>query len=217
MAAAVRAAAHRSAGPQPHPMTVGELATARGLSTAFPGSRPVVDLSKRRPPSRPSPVAALRDDPGKPPADLPSTDAVGAGDPPTAGATAARSAVAEAEAVRPGRERPEPAAEATPTHRPARPEGPPQGLRSPVEPRNGMPAGPAPFQRPAGPLPPPPRRPPNRFSVPARPPVVDESAILGLTRRSRGRVGSRVFLLFFVFVYAVIVLQLIAVLLGPSS
>jgi hypothetical protein len=59
-----------------------------------------------------------------------------------------------------------------------------------------------------GPLPPvPPRR--------ARPRIVDDTVILGLTRHSRSRLGSRVFTLFFVFVFALIVVQMIASLLSP--
>jgi hypothetical protein len=51
--------------------------------------------------------------------------------------------------------------------------------------------------------------------LPTRPRVVDdEPAILGLTRRSHGRIGTYVFRLFFAAVYAAIVLNLIVVLLG---
>lgn len=220
IAAAVRAAAHRTGEPQPPPMTVGDLATARGLTTAaFPTERPAVDLSKRQPSApaaaaRPEPVASPNDPVGSP-AEVPSADGVAEGSAP------ARPSAADAEAERLGQDRPESAPAQTPADRSARPEGAQPGRPSLVEPpksmRSRQPAGPSPFQRPAGPLPPPPPRPPNRFSVPARPPVVDEYAILGLTRRSRGRIGSRVFVLFFVFVYAVIALQLIAVLFGPSS
>ena len=95
--------------------------------------------------------------------------------------------------------------------------GRPEGSDTPVNrarPAEGVPPdppdGPAAARRPVGP------RPPSRFTVPARPPIVDESALFGLSRRSRGRVGSLVFTLFFVFVYAVIALQLIVALLGPS-
>jgi hypothetical protein len=55
----------------------------------------------------------------------------------------------------------------------------------------------------------------TRFSVAPRPRVVDDLAITGLTRRSRGRWGSRLFLLFFVFVYVAILLQLVDSLLHP--
>jgi hypothetical protein len=76
---------------------------------------------------------------------------------------------------------------------------------------------PRPRPRPAAPAPGPatPVRPPNRFSVAPRPTVVDDLAITGITRRSRGRWGSRLFTLFFVFVFAVILLQLIDSLLHP--
>lgn len=69
-------------------------------------------------------------------------------------------------------------------------------------------------ERPAA-APRPPVRAPNRFSVAPRPTVVDDLSITGITRRSRGRWGSRAFTLFFVFVFAVILLQLIASLLHP--
>ena len=42
-----------------------------------------------------------------------------------------------------------------------------------------------------------------------RPRIVEDPAILGLTRVSRSRLGSRLFTWFFVFVYAVILIQLI--------
>jgi hypothetical protein len=49
--------------------------------------------------------------------------------------------------------------------------------------------------------------------MPTRPRIVDdEPAILGLTRRSHGRIGTYAFRLFFAAVYAVIVLNLIVVL-----
>ncbi|MEJ3655650.1 hypothetical protein WEH80_22025 [Actinomycetes bacterium KLBMP 9759] len=50
---------------------------------------------------------------------------------------------------------------------------------------------------------------------PARPPIGEEPSILGLSRHSRSRLGSRLFTLFFVFVFALIVVQTIAVLLNP--
>jgi len=43
----------------------------------------------------------------------------------------------------------------------------------------------------------------------ARPRIVQDPAILGLTRHSRSRLGSRLFALFFVFVYVLILVQLI--------
>ena len=47
----------------------------------------------------------------------------------------------------------------------------------------------------------------------ARPRIVEDPAILGLSRVSRSRLGSRLFTLFFVFVYALILVQLIVSLL----
>jgi len=43
----------------------------------------------------------------------------------------------------------------------------------------------------------------------ARPRIVQDPVILGLSRVSRSRLGSRLFTWFFVFVYLVIVIQLI--------
>lgn len=48
----------------------------------------------------------------------------------------------------------------------------------------------------------------------ARPRIEDDTVLLGLTRRSNSRLGQRLFTLFFVFVFAVIVLQLLVTLLG---
>lgn len=45
-----------------------------------------------------------------------------------------------------------------------------------------------------------------------RPRVVDDLALLGLSRASRGRVGSRVFTGFFVFVFVLIAVQMIVAL-----
>jgi hypothetical protein len=45
--------------------------------------------------------------------------------------------------------------------------------------------------------------------LPPRPRIVDDLSIFGLSRWSRGRVGSRVFTVFFVVVYALILLNLI--------
>jgi hypothetical protein len=51
--------------------------------------------------------------------------------------------------------------------------------------------------------------------MPTRPRIVDdEPAILGLTRRSHGRLGLYAFRLFFLAVFAVIVLDMVVVLLG---
>jgi hypothetical protein len=47
----------------------------------------------------------------------------------------------------------------------------------------------------------------------ARPPVVQEPSILGLSRLARGRVGSRLFTLFFVAVYALIAVQMVVAIL----
>lgn len=46
----------------------------------------------------------------------------------------------------------------------------------------------------------------------ARPQIVVEDGILGLSRRARSRVGSRLFTLFFVAVYALILAELVFVL-----
>lgn len=48
-----------------------------------------------------------------------------------------------------------------------------------------------------------------------RPRVVDEPGIIGLSRRSRSRLGSRLFTVFFVLVFAVIVIQMFVALLQP--
>ncbi len=47
----------------------------------------------------------------------------------------------------------------------------------------------------------------------ARPRIEPEPSILGLSRMTRGRVGSRIFTLFFVLVYALITVQLVVTLL----
>lgn len=47
---------------------------------------------------------------------------------------------------------------------------------------------------------------------PPRPRIEDEPSILGLTRHSNSRLGSRVFALFFALVYAVIVIELVVAL-----
>lgn len=43
----------------------------------------------------------------------------------------------------------------------------------------------------------------------ARPRIVQDPVILGLTRHSRSKLGSRLFTWFFVFVYVLILVQLI--------
>jgi hypothetical protein len=53
----------------------------------------------------------------------------------------------------------------------------------------------------------------DRYDLPPRPRVVEEPGILGLSRLTRGRVGSRLFTLFFVLVYLVIVVQMVAAIL----
>ena len=71
--------------------------------------------------------------------------------------------------------------------------------------------------RPAGPraVVPPPRSPVILPTMPPRPRIVAEPSILGLSRLTRGRFGSRVFTLFFVFVFTLIVVQMIASILDP--
>jgi hypothetical protein len=49
----------------------------------------------------------------------------------------------------------------------------------------------------------------------ARPPVVDEIAVLGFSRHLRSRIGTRLFTWFFVLVFALIIVQLISSLLDP--
>jgi hypothetical protein len=68
------------------------------------------------------------------------------------------------------------------------------------------------------PGPSPPGRPPaeSRTDQPeARPPVVDELAVLGFSRHLRSRIGTRLFTWFFVLVFALIIVQLISSLLDP--
>jgi len=45
--------------------------------------------------------------------------------------------------------------------------------------------------------------------------VPDEPSILGFSRHSRSRLGSRLFTLFFVLVFTVIVVQTVVALLNP--
>jgi hypothetical protein len=49
----------------------------------------------------------------------------------------------------------------------------------------------------------------------ARPPVVDELAVLGFSRHLRSRIGTRLFTWFFVLVFALIIVQLVSSLLDP--
>jgi hypothetical protein len=62
-----------------------------------------------------------------------------------------------------------------------------------------VPAGGPPAELPPGP--------------PPRPRVVDEPGILGLSRLTRGRFGSRLFNWFFVLVFVVILIQMVSALL----
>ena len=55
-----------------------------------------------------------------------------------------------------------------------------------------------------------PRWPPG---PPPRPRIVDEPGILGLSRLTRGRFGSRLFNLFFVLVFVVILIQMVSAIL----
>jgi hypothetical protein len=48
----------------------------------------------------------------------------------------------------------------------------------------------------------------------ARPRIEDDESLLGLTRRSNSRVGQRMFNLFFVFVFLLIAIQMVAALLA---
>ncbi|MGE3287836.1 MAG: hypothetical protein AB7J32_17315 [Pseudonocardia sp.] len=50
--------------------------------------------------------------------------------------------------------------------------------------------------------------------IAARPRIEDDTALLGLTRRSNSRVGQRVFNLFFVFVFLLIAIQMVVALLA---
>jgi hypothetical protein len=59
-------------------------------------------------------------------------------------------------------------------------------------------------RRPAPPWPPGP---------PPRPRIVEEPAILGLSRLTRGRLGSRLFNAFFLLVFALIIVQMISAIL----
>jgi hypothetical protein len=49
----------------------------------------------------------------------------------------------------------------------------------------------------------------------ARPPIGEEPVILGLSRHSHSRLGSRLFTLFFVFVFGLITVQMFVALLMP--
>lgn len=89
------------------------------------------------------------------------------------------------------------------------PQQPGQSAARPVAVRSGAggsPSGP----RPSSDAPPVVLRPAIQR---ARPRIEPEPSILGLSRLTRGRVGSRVFTMFFVFVYALIAVQLVVSLL----
>jgi hypothetical protein len=70
----------------------------------------------------------------------------------------------------------------------------------------------APSPAPPGPAPPAASAPsaaPEHPALLPRPRIVQDPVILGLTRHSRSKLGSRLFTLFFVFVYLLIFVQLI--------
>jgi hypothetical protein len=92
----------------------------------------------------------------------------------------------------------EPATSAGPAGRPARPRAVP-ARTEPVRP--GSPAARAPVYG-------------RREHLPTRPRIEQEPSILGLSRHSRSRIGSRAFTLFFVFVFALILVQLVVTLLS---
>ena len=51
---------------------------------------------------------------------------------------------------------------------------------------------------------------------PPRPRIADEPGILGLSRLTRGRFGSRLFNLFFLLVFTVILIQMVSAILDNS-
>jgi hypothetical protein len=84
----------------------------------------------------------------------------------------------------------------------------PGGRTDPASPRGaGVPRGPSQPGRPPGQAGP--------YQPEARPPVVDELAVLGFSRHLRSRIGMRLFTWFFVLVFALIIVQLISSLLDP--
>jgi hypothetical protein len=84
---------------------------------------------------------------------------------------------------------------------------------SPAERRRGA-AVPRPrTSHPRTSLPRTPRWPPG---PPPRPRIVDEPGILGISRLTRGRFGSRLFNLFFLLVFTVILIQMISAILDNS-
>jgi hypothetical protein len=56
-------------------------------------------------------------------------------------------------------------------------------------------------------------RTPGPLDPPPRPRIVEEPGILGLSRLTRGRFGSRLFNAFFMLVFAVIIIQMISAIL----
>jgi hypothetical protein len=81
----------------------------------------------------------------------------------------------------------------------------------PAAPPGGSPAAPD-----APPAVPQPRDSRWRLDAAPRPRIVDEPGILGLSRLTRGRFGSRLFNWFFVLVFAVILIQMISAILDNS-
>lgn len=89
----------------------------------------------------------------------------------------------------------------------ATPDPPPPPVADAPTPPQGIPTS-ARFAVPVAPSAPLPPRPY------ARPPVVDDAGIIGLTRVSRSKVGSRLFTWFFVLVFALILVQMVVALLS---
>jgi len=194
--------------PEP-PITVeqayrAKLKAARDARSAEPGT-PTVAGPPLRSSSDPAPERTVDADPG-------TSD-----DPPTAppGGPEGRAAAGSVPALGHGPDTVSGAGpdRATPSVRPA--EIPLLGPTG-VAPRAGTVATPGPANQ-VRPLavrrPAPPPGPPAGLR--ARPRVEPEVGILGLSRHSRSRLGSRLFTLFFVFVFGLILVQLIVTLLQP--
>ena len=96
--------------------------------------------------------------------------------------------------------------------------GPPSRPRHSLPPHAAAPAAP-PIQRASRPPAPSPRpvtsTPPQGTPLRARPPIGDDLSLFGLSRRSRSRLGSRVFALFFTMVFGLILVQMIFSILYP--
>jgi hypothetical protein len=109
---------------------------------------------------------------------------------------------------------PKPAADAAApgwlTGRPTLPWPPPAAAE---EATSAAAASPPPRQPEAHPRPP--VRPVIIPGAPPRPRIVEEPGILGLSRLTRGRFGSRLFTLFFVLVFTVIAVQMVVSILDP--